>query len=166
MSRWMILLTGLTACGSTVPSTSEPSSVGTAPLEEPSWQAVTAGERSGIETRFKDQEPYVVDEAAAAALMERCPVIRRVASRKDTETFSLVYVDVEAPAVVARVGAILDEGPLATTQHDVTDDGLVFAVGCDDCTVLLGIQGEDGRLAACTGPGYSLRLDEGVLTSR
>lgn len=66
-------------------------------------------------------------------------------------------------AAVTRVGALLSDGTLANVEFQRGPDGLTVPVMCRTCEVVLGVP-RDGRAVACTGPGFSVQVENGRLT--
>jgi hypothetical protein len=86
------------------------------------------------------------------------------------QALARVTVEGERLGTVTRVGAMLADGHLAEVEFrparaSTGGDGLVLPVMCRRCEVVLGVPAPDagGPVTACTGPGWSLRVEGGRL---
>lgn len=129
------------------------------------WTDFEVGEIADVTTRFLRQEPFVPSAEDRADVEVRCPRIRRGKAEKETENFALLTVEGEHLDQVALTNAWLPDDKLAVAQHDLRDGALVMPVGCEACTLVFGVALPGGRIAACTGPGFSLTIQGGRLTS-
>lgn len=150
---------GLTACCFTpVPSASPP--------VDADWTAFPDPELTGVETRFRKQEPFEATAQQREALVPRCPVLQRATAVAETESFFLVTLEAETYDQGVRPAAILADRTLADAAHRADGDTWQLPVACTDCTLVFGRALPDGRHAACLGPGYSITIGEdGALTS-
>jgi len=132
--------------------------------ESPSWQDFPPPQIQGTHTRYVDQQAFIVSETQRTRLAAACPVVRRGTAVKETDNFYLVTLEGER-LQDARVGAVLPDKTLAEAQVHPIEGGIQIPVRCVECTLHPGIKLEDGRYAGCVGPGYSMTLKDGVLTS-
>jgi hypothetical protein len=115
------------------------------------------GEPEGIETRFYGEQAFDPTAPQAFDLRERCPELDRVVVSEGGGDFYAYEVEGKGLDAVDRVGAVLPDGRLVAIQIVREDGKLGFPVGCEACEVVFGVL-VDGRPAACTGPGRSLRV--------
>ena len=132
------------------------------------WQTFPEVAATGIETRFEGGSEWTPTAQEAFEIRAACPRIERARAQRETETVWLVEIQGEGLDRIAQVGAVLDGGKLAAARHrDRPDGSMAFPVACSSCTVVLGFDMGQGRLAACTGPAFSLVFGpEGIVASR
>ena len=136
----------------------------------PSSQTRSWGSQSprALTTRFVGQDDAPLAPAQAFSAQAACP-------RLTTATLTPVRPPtVSSPglsrlvltgdlATVTRVGALLSDGTLANVEFQRGADGLTLPVMCRTCEVVLGVA-HQGRAVACTGPGFSVQVENGRLT--
>ena len=152
---WTLSLAGACTCGPPPP-------------QERTWGPQPVRQ---VTTRFVGAPEVPLEPAAAFAAQVRCPRITRarleaLPAREGMEALARVTVEGERLSAVTRVGALLDDGKLAQVDFRAAGDTLVLPVMCRRCEVVLGVPAPEagGRAAACTGPGWSLRVEGGRLT--
>jgi hypothetical protein len=147
------LLSSLLAC-----------SRGPAPQER-SWEERPPTQFS---TRFPGQEDVALSPQEAFAARGACARITEarfeaLARREGAPLAARLTLRGERLDRVERVAAALPDGKLAEIQPQRGADGaLEVPVLQADCEVWLGVR-LGGRLVACTGPGWSLRVQGGRL---
>jgi len=151
---WTLSLAGACTCGPPPP-------------QERAWDAQPVRQ---VTTRFVGASDVPLEPAAAFAAQTRCPRIARarleaLPPRDGMEALARVTIEGERLSAVTRVGALLDGGKLAEVDVRAEGDTLVLPVMCRRCEVVLGVPVPEagGRVAACTGPGWSLRVEGGRL---
>ena len=151
---WMLPLVGACRCGASPP-------------QERAWDPQPVQQ---VTTRFVGAPDVPLEPAVAFAAQARCPRIVRarleaLPPREGMEALARVTVEGERLGTVTRVGALLDDGKLAEVEPRAVGETLVLPVMCRRCEVVLGVPAPEagGRVAACTGPGWSLRVEGGRL---
>ena len=105
-----------------------------------------------------------LDPERAFLLRTTCPKITRAEYRPESEGLMGV-LQVWGTGIDESWGLVAwpDQGPIGRAQAKAQTDGSRrYAVGCKDCTLLLGMETE-GLAFGCLGPGHSLRLESGRL---
>lgn len=120
---------------------------------------------TGFETRFRKQVPFTLDAGQQATLQAACPTLTRGQAVKESASFHLIRLQGQGLDQNLRVAAAMPDKTLADANAELQGDTLLVPVACTHCILFLGLQLPDGRYAACTGPGHSLTLSEGTLTS-
>lgn len=133
---------------------------------EPQWFDL-AGESgiTGFETRFHSQDRFSLSEPQKLAVRDACPVLKQARFRKDARTVYLLELRGDGLSEKIQVQAHLSDGAFARAGSRFRDGVLSVPIACESCSVFFTSPLEDGRLAACRGPGYSLTVTNGQLTS-
>lgn len=150
---WIIsgLVAGICACGSSAPSMSQLS--------------FTIHEVDRLTTRMSEADTELLIEPERAFLLRTtCPKVHRVEYRPERDG-PMGILQVWGTQLEDSWGLVAwpETGPVGRAQAKAEADGSRrYAVGCRDCTLLLGMESE-GMPFACLGPGYSIRLEGGKL---
>ena len=101
----------------------------------------------------------------AFLLRTTCPKIHRAEYRPESSsTMGVLQIWGEGLEESWGLVAWPDTGPIGRAQAKAQPDGSRrYAVGCRDCTLLLGLE-TGGLPFGCLGPGHSLQLEDGRLT--
>lgn len=118
-----------------------------------------------LTTRFGVEEAEEeIPPRQAFLIRKACPKIHEALLRKEKgASMALLTVSGEQMEAVWGVSGRGLDGRFGIAPGKPGQDGTVrFAVQCTDCDLHLGML-VDGRKVACIGPGYSLRIRDGVL---
>ena len=125
----------------------------------------TVHEVDRLTTRMSEGElEEVIEPERAFLLRSTCPKINRAEYRPE-KTGVMGVLQLWGTDLEESWGLVAwpDIGPIGRAQAKAEADGSRrYAVGCRDCTLLLGMESE-GVPFACLGPGYSIRLENGKL---
>ncbi len=157
----------LAACSLSGPPAETPAAERPDAGDEAGWVRFEPGAIRAVETDFRRQDPFEPDEAVRADIEARCPVVRRARYEPHEPPFGLLDLDVEGREHLARIAAHLPDDAHADAHFQEAEDGrtLRVPVACAACRLFLLQQLGDGRYAACVGPGYSLTLEDGAITT-
>lgn len=135
--------------------------------DTPGEITVTNPAVADLHTAFRESPKGVeLSPQQAFGARELCPRFTRARYQPGQGEMGLLSLEGEHLDRVTRVAALRQGLPVAEAVPHAEPGGrsLQFAVGCRDCAVVLGLT-LDGLQVACTGPGHSLTLTGGVLSS-
>jgi hypothetical protein len=126
------------------------------------WLHFEPAAPTGYDLRFRGQAVRTLLPDEISELNGRCPRLRRVTMVKDSETFWIMSAEGDGFDNIDKVGAVFEGHKRADALHKIEDGRLIVPVGCSGCSVFFGVKLSTGAWASCSGPGFSLWVEDGV----